>query len=321
MKKFILSIMAAAMMPVLAMAQGCPSSEQVTATVTLQYTLEHMLEGEFSVSQYTKVNFSQGNLQYKASAAGTKVDPNWRFAEHQWDYIGNAAGNTTAEASRATQSDWIDLFGWATSGNPASNCEGYQPWYTTATDTHYGPGTTSGEWKRENSDWGYVNAVQLGLGWRVMTSAEWIYLMKTRTASTVNGVANARFAKAYLFGTHHGIILFPDEYTHPDGVALPTGINTESSTSWNANTYSAADWAKMEAAGCVFLPAAGYRNNVTVSDAGTSGYYWTSTITAETSAYNMYFNSGNLYPSNNTSTCNTSSRRSGYCVRLVKNHQ
>ena len=36
---------------------------------------------EFSVSDSTKVHFSQGNLQYQASTN------TWRFAEHQWDYV------------------------------------------------------------------------------------------------------------------------------------------------------------------------------------------------------------------------------------------
>ena len=45
------------------------------------------LPGSFSVSGEKKVCFSQGNLQYQGST-GT-----WRFATHQYDFIGNAAGN------------------------------------------------------------------------------------------------------------------------------------------------------------------------------------------------------------------------------------
>lgn len=46
---------------------------------------------------------SPGNLQYQAS---TGI---WRFAEHQYDYIGS--GNENISTS---YSGWIDLFGWGT---------------------------------------------------------------------------------------------------------------------------------------------------------------------------------------------------------------
>ena len=51
----------------------------------------------FSVSATKKVRFSPGNLQYQAS---TKT---WRFAEHQYDYIGDANRNISP-----TYSGWID---------------------------------------------------------------------------------------------------------------------------------------------------------------------------------------------------------------------
>ena len=43
-----------------------------------------MLPGTFSVSATQQVHFSQGNLQYRASTN------TWRFAEHQYDCVGNA---------------------------------------------------------------------------------------------------------------------------------------------------------------------------------------------------------------------------------------
>ena len=132
-----------------------------------------------------------------------------------------------------------------------------------------------------------------------------------RTSSTIGGEANARYAKAKLFDTTYGVILFPDSYTHPDGVADPTGINKTDNTSWEANKYSAADWAKMETAGCVFLPAAGGRNVTTVYNAGTYGNYWSSSSFFDMKAYIVYFNSGCLYPAN------YNDRSHGFSVRLV----
>lgn len=63
-----------------------------------------------------KVYFSQGNLQYQASTN------TWRFAEHQWDYVGEGNNNISPNYN-----GWIDLFGWGTSGyNHGAVC--YQPW-------------------------------------------------------------------------------------------------------------------------------------------------------------------------------------------------
>ena len=77
------------------------------------------ITGGFTINEDgDKVIFSQGNLQYQAST-GT-----WRFAENQYDYVGNATlGNVYengVKCNNALISDsytgWIDLFGWGTSG-------------------------------------------------------------------------------------------------------------------------------------------------------------------------------------------------------------
>ena len=275
------------------------------------------LPGLFSVAPGKTVRFSPGNLQFQAS---TKT---WRFAEHQYDYVGDATngnvyvGETKCDNGQIseTYSGWIDLFGWGTSGHlfpkgedaNAFNSYGsqYQPWSTDGNTSNYGPGDPNndlvGAWA--NGDWGVKN---MSAGWRTLTMDEWMYLTgdpnessyDKRSASTVNGVENARFAKAYLFGTTHGLILFPDSYTHPDGVAQPTGINNSWSDSWNANQYSVSDWRKMEAAGCVFLPAAGYRASLNVSGLGDCGMYWSTTAGFEyrLTGYCLRFNNNNLNP-------------------------
>ena len=57
--------------------------------------------GKFSVSSNKQVLFSKGNLQYQA-------DPgSWRFAENQYDVIGEGNGDIAADYT-----GWIDLFGW-----------------------------------------------------------------------------------------------------------------------------------------------------------------------------------------------------------------
>ena len=251
----------------------------------------------FSVSSTKTVYISPGNLQYQAST------DTWRFAEHQWDYVGNAAGNTTTGDDRATQAAWIDLFAWGTSGydDPSSDHDVYyHPWDNTES-SNYGPGNVSGfKISGDNLtgdltkyDWGVYNAIGAYPAgtWRTLTADEWQWLLtpKTgdpdpgtncRTSSTVNGVENARYAKASVNGIN-GLIIFPDSYTHPGGVTPPSGINTEDAA-YTVNTYTAADWSAIQAAGAIFLPAAGYRywnkeSDYRINGNNTYGRYWTRT--------------------------------------------
>ena len=67
--------------------------------------LQGALPGIFTVGEGKQIVFSQGNLQYRAS------DDTWRFAENQYDYIGEDNWDISA-----TNSGWIDLFCWGTSG-------------------------------------------------------------------------------------------------------------------------------------------------------------------------------------------------------------
>ena len=263
------------------------------------------LAGKFTINDGdTQVYFSQGNLQatYNGSAWS------WAFAANQWDYIGNAAGNTSVNGNGTVSANGtVDLFGWVGESNTtwtgAAQYGISNSSTTNSTDTY---GNVASEALK--SEWGNT----IGSCWRTLTPDEWAYVFKTRNASTVNSTENARYAKAYLFGTKHGVILFPDSYTHPDGVDAPTGINSTNDVSWYANRYSADDWAKMEAAGCVFLPAAGYRSGASVSDAGSYGYYWSSSSITTNYAYRVYFNYGSMTPTN------YNYRSYGCSVRLVR---
>ena len=121
-----------------------------------------VLPGSFSVSATQQVHFSKGNLQYQASTN------TWRFAEHQYDYVGTQTadgngyygGNVSGSDNRnisSTYSGWIDLFGWGTGDNP-----------TLASTDHADYSTFV--------DWG-CNAISNGGNtanqWRTLTKAEW----------------------------------------------------------------------------------------------------------------------------------------------------
>lgn len=217
-----------------------------------------------------KVLFAPGNLQATNNTANSTTGWTWSFAAHQYDFIGDATANTAVGNNVVTTAGTVDLFGWV--GN-TSSLAAYG--INNNTDnSNYGNKTSN----TLKSDWGVAaNAASLGgySNWRTLTSAEWEYIFNTRAASTVNGTANARYAKATVAGKT-GMILFPDTYTHPSGVTAPASINT-ASAEFTVNNYDATAWGKMETAGCVFLPAAGYRNGKSMSVVGSYGYYWSST--------------------------------------------
>lgn len=243
--------------------------------------------GLFSVSATQQVCFSQGNLQYQASTN------TWRFAEHQYDYVGSANENISS-----TYSGWIDLFGWGTSGWSGSGAICYQPFATSENGLDYYSyiyGNTYADvmiGTNAEADWAWHNAIKNGGNaahqWRTLTNLELYYIFNTRPNTTNLSVSNARYAKG-MVNNVHGIILFPDGYVHPDGVTIPTGINSTSSTGWNNNSYSSTSWALMESAGAVFLPTAGWRFGTDVYNVGNIGSYWTSTLYGEGATYGISF--------------------------------
>ena len=291
-----------------ALGRNVLGTVQIQVTGVSNYVTE-VNRGLFTINASgDKVCFSQGNLQYQAST-GT-----WQFAANQYDYIGNAAGNNVFGDGRASQSNWIDLFGWGTSGwdNGNTNYMPYCNYYTETTSAYgYGPRTSlysyyynlTGDYK--NADWGVYNSISNGGNasnlWRTFTSSEWTYVRNTRSADT-------RFAKAAVNGVN-GLILFSDAYTHPNGVPSPSYINETGGGGWTGNVYSSSDWKKMEAMGAVFLPVTGRTENATVTST-TAGYYW-STTQNSTKAYDFYFASSTL-------DNNSIYRYYGCAVRVVR---
>lgn len=284
---------------------------------------------EFTVSAGgKKVRFSPGILQYQASTT------TWRFAEHQYDYVGEDNKNISS-----TYAGWIDLFGWGASGyNNTTNdpyAMNYQPWShstNTVNETYnkYGYGPSTNMTDRDlvgtsaNYDWGVYNAINNPTRdatdpagtWRLLTSAEWNYLFTTRTTSTVGGTANARYAQAIINtdGTPvKGVILFPDSFTidTPKGVEWST-INAASN--W-LTRCTCAGWKALENAGCVFLAPCGYRSGTSISYPGTGCRYWSSTAAGAQQASNVKINGDSspiVSPTSNTQ------RDYGRGVRLVR---
>ena len=247
------------------------------------------LPGLFSIDNGVQVRFSSGNMQYTTVGTHAVADGNaqgtWRFAPNQYDYIGEGNQNISS-----TYTGWIDLFGWATSGwNGIGEGKKYQPYHWGGnTGALYGPTgqiniDVAGDYA--NADWAVYNAISNGGNapgmWRNLSKYEWMYVTTNRTdaasklgTGTVNGVG--------------GLILLPDSWTLPAGCTFTPGYS-EDQSSWDPNHYTAAQWAMMEDAGAIFLPAAGMRyitNSAVPYNVGKGGYYWSTTASGDYNAVN-----------------------------------
>ena len=245
----------------------------------------------FSVSDDgKKVKFAKGNLRYSRDY---NYDDHWSLAEHQYDIYGTDNLETqelNEYGNRFPSTDHLDLFCWSAgySNNGAT--------HTYPDDSYY-----TGDFE----EWGSLPELteEYGTGWYTLSKDEWTYLL--------NGRPNAAQRKAFaIVANVKGLVILPDEWTQPAGVTAGT-------------TYTAEQWTKMEAAGAVFLPAAGNltvnfdsKTVATVNDINVAGSYWSSSTPSaadnEINAYAMTFSDPTI-----TSAANIY-RRVGSAVRLVK---
>ncbi|MBR5384947.1 MAG: Ig-like domain-containing protein, partial [Bacteroidales bacterium] len=299
-------------------AYGSNTNLSGTCSVSVTMVPDGAIPGLFTVdADGTQVYFSKGNLRCYIDASGIpSTDPSnptnttgWTFADNQYDFVGNVAANN----SIGSAAGWIDYFGW-------SSTSGTKEWginTSTAPNTEY-----SGDFK----DWGQ-NSIYNGTTndspntWRTPSADEYTYLLNTRSSVTVNGVTDARFTKCKVNGIL-GVLIFPDLWesdSEPSASLLTATVNAahinRANISWNGaagvKDISIADFALLEAAGCVFLPIDGLRSGTTVYTNQTTGYYWTSTV-ASTNACAAYFQFGGFDLSH------SNYRRDGFFVRLIQ---
>ena len=233
--------------------------------------------GKFSVNVNRKVYFAQGNLQYQASTR------TWKFADNQWEYLGKANKNISS-----TNDGWIDLFGWGTGNNPTRrdiDNEGYI-----------------------FSDWGnnaIINGGNIAHMWRTLSKDEWVYLIEKRR--TKSGI---RYAKGQVNGVG-GLILLPDNWDPNTHVLNETN---KKDSKYNSNVINKSEWLKMEQAGAIFLPAAGFRSGgpiLTMGKVGVRGWYWSNTVYNFQDAYYLWLGEKDLDPASSLRRC------TGGSVRLV----
>ena len=288
------------------------------------------------------------------------------FADHQYDICagnnhGIDRGKTYIESNKGKYdaNKKIDLFMFATSGYKSTNNVSdnqtyhYKPFAIYRDDFNesvqnpaslqFGPldGIAGSSYKK--SDWGVFNAIlnggdETGM-WRTLTYDEWYYLLNTRdNASKKVGVG--------IVNSCHGVIILPDSWTLPGGLTFTPISDVDGNTyvsvttdnkslnyNWSDNTYSSADWALMETAGAVFLPAAGAKMNDTGcpvkgdNDSTNEAYvisYWTASTSLNGSvsceyAYAVDFGQESATVKN--WRFDKSNRACGRAVRLVRNVQ
>ncbi|MBO4587899.1 MAG: hypothetical protein J5711_03235 [Bacteroidales bacterium] len=286
---------------------GCSSVDTLHLTIIDAFDTDGASNLLFTVSPTKKVRFSKGNLRYKASPAPAT----WRFADNQYDTIGT--GNRNISSSNT---GWIDLFGWGTSGFN-SRAKAYQPWSDTSNYSCYyvyGSPTKDLTDSCGHADWGVHNSIENGgntVGmWRTLTKNEWDSILNWRPASTINDTPNARFAKATVNNVA-GLMLFPDSISIPAGITVNNVNNT--GAEYSGNSYNAEQWEQLASCGVVFLPAAGCRSEKTPSSVGSAGYYWSSTHSSDQMAYGMAFFDDNV-------TTYGYNRSQGRAVRLVMDY-
>ncbi len=171
----------------------------------------------------------------------------WKLADNQYDMIGYPNANISP-----TYSGWIDLFGWGTGNNPVETSKESAPYASF-------------------SDW-TANPIVNGNNetWYTLSAGEWNYLLNTRpNAANLKGQAVVNDTMGYL--------LLPDDWTIPTSLTF-----TPTPNNYSTNVYTLDEWTQMEAAGAVFLPAAGgrYGTDINSIKAG-NGYYWTPTPSSE----------------------------------------
>ena len=227
------------------------------------FTVGHYSEG------YTKAVFAPGNLQYKASPS------TWRFAEHQWDYVGGVEkvyqsgtyvypqyGNVFEGGVQCNNNEistsytgWIDLFGWGTGNNPTLISDKEEDYNYT-----------------EAKDWGnnpisYGSTTYASGYWKTPSMYVYEYLINTRKLSNVT-ISGGATAEVYGWGSATvngvpGMVFFPDDW---DGTACTTfNYPEKNGSNWTncaftTNQFTETEWNNtLGDKGCIFIPYAGRR--------------------------------------------------------------
>lgn len=250
--------------------------------------------GVFSVSADKQVTFSPGNLQY------THSTNTWSFASAQYERLGTKNvidGWEEVEydpeygyENVGSWADKVDLFAWSTS-----------TWNFGIPKNRGDRGGSFVDWGKNRIDKNAPNT------WRTLTKDEWHYLLYNRTnADDLCGIAS--------LGGVNGLIFLPDNWTCPAGVTFIPGFygRTGAQHYYSYQFISIEQWEKFEAAGAVFLPAAGWCADRHVYEVQYGGIYWSATD------YNRGYQAHEFYFTADKAGTYAQETYYYYSVRLVK---
>lgn len=273
---------------------------------------------QFSVSANKKVYFSKANLRYNESSGV------WSFHENQIDgCFGYVTGSTPQGYNVSPNGSEMDRFCW-----------GLQ-YPTTTGESDYVDGSRNLN-RTDGTDWGCALTGEGNNNWRTLTSAEWNYLLNSRgnksfmkvTIGTLN-ITDPNTNTTYNGKFISGIFIAPDNFD-PSKYSFTSSFANKTWNNATGQGLGIDDANTLLAAGCVFLPALGYRDENGYQDwyyysGGPTntqfvGYYWSATgvdvnpgssLTPQAEAL-QFTRTANTMPSNNAEF-----RNLGMCVRLV----
>ncbi len=285
--------------------------------------------GLFSVRNGKTVIFAPGNLQWSYTGGGTTPTTHntngnidyrngtWRFAEHQYDMVGN--GNINAHGTDVTGNNdgarifsdvfdgnyngWIDFFPWGGSGFGTT-----RPFYynNSSSDKCFCTNNSLGYY-----DWGTFNTIYnpktkeddpCGT-WYTLSAAEWEYVLTQRGQFWENtdhpwwmfNLVKIDRGSDYILG----LILYPDTTLDCPIQSIKSETNWMPRNNLRAQyTITQAEYDTLESFGCVFLPSAGrmtYRLSAAtpleITDPNEHGGYWASDA-GSVSPHWVYINRG-----------------------------
>ena len=249
--------------------------------LTYDFDLNIVGSNEFSVSPVKTVEFAHGNLWYK-------TDGGWQFAPEQYSVLG------------VYDADAWELFGYSTDYN-----------------ANYGKMTSDDNADYFEEDCSFVDWGGLfpGEDWRTLQGREMAYMLgkfeylhqydpdafnegEDIICSPITGFGrnggNPHALRGYATiytadAAIPGLVILPDAWVTPAGCLPFVGGRWQRATGEEAyldNTYNAGgtagtsgDWARMEAAGAVFLPGCKFRIGTDIMSMSPQYHgYWSSTF-------------------------------------------
>lgn len=227
----------------------------ITATITEPITTSEITElsGAFSISSTKYVHFAKGNCKY---VRGTdRASSSWKTFAEQYQF--RKYLKPSGWATLSSTEDEVSYFSFA-GYNTTTHYSATDAVSSTATYTEYG------------------NAYGASGTWRCLTPTEWGNLLGTSAGTTgQKRTQTYRFAKVTVCGIQ-GLLLFPDGFSwNSDYGTAPTGGNLNTTNGGDFNvSYDLSHWQRLENAGCVFLPGAGYSSaSAIASDSQWLGLY------------------------------------------------